>query len=486
MASFDPIDHFGHDEPPPRPTTPPVRRGFLLVLAGLGLAAGLVYGVPYVLERAGYAYEAGRARAAEDALRKLEKQGKIADASSLFRLAAARVSPAVVNIRSFRAGNGNGPAGAGKLVPVGIGSGVVIDAARGLIVTNHHVIKDGTQYIVRPSRGGEWPAQVVGADPASDLAVLQVKAPVQVEAEWGDSEKLAVGEWVLAIGSPFLLDQSVSAGIVSATERNNLGVVGEGGYENFIQTDAAVNPGNSGGPLIDLRGKIVGINTALSIEGGGVNGIGLAIPSALARKVAEDLIKNGRVARGYLGVLLRDLAPSDAAELKVPDGRGAFIDDVDPEGPADRAGLKPGDVVVKLDGQPIADFASLRNRTAGTPIGSVVPLEYIRGGKPATARVTIGALPVLRSLGLRLRDEPGDEGGPSVVVDQVQVGSPAHRSGLRPGARVIALNDHAIKTRAEADAVSAAIDPGAGLALKLLLPNGKLANVNLGGAPKRP
>ena len=342
MASFDPIDHFGHDEAPPRPTTPPVRRGFLLVLLGLSLVAGLVYGIPFVVERAGYAYEAGRARAAEDALSRLEKQGKIANASSLFRLAAARVSPAVVNIRSFRAKNANDPPAAPNLVPVGIGSGVVIDASRGLIVTNHHVINHGEQFFVRPSRGGEWPAQIVGMDPATDLAVLQVKAPVQVEAEWGSSETLAVGDWVLAIGSPFNLDQSVSAGIVSATERSRMGVVGDDSYENFIQTDAAVNPGNSGGPLIDLRGKIVGINTAISTEGGGANGIGLAIPVSLARKVAEDLISKGRVSRGYLGVVLKDLSASDAAELKVPDGLGAYIDDLDPEGPAQSAGLQRG------------------------------------------------------------------------------------------------------------------------------------------------
>lgn len=482
MASLEPIEQFGRDEPPPRPTTPPVRRGFLLVLVGLGLVTGLVYGLPYVVERAGYAYEAGRAHAADDALARLEKQGKIAEASSLFRLAAARVSPAVVNIRSFRAGGAADPGGAGRLVPTGIGSGVIIDAARGLLVTNHHVIKDGEQFIVRPSRGGEGAAQIVGVDPASDLAVLQIKAPVRVQAEWGNSETLAAGDWVLAIGSPFLLEHSVSAGIVSATERNNLGVVGEAGYENFLQTDAAVNPGNSGGPLIDLRGRVVGINTAISVEGGGLNGIGLAIPSSLARKVAEDLIANGRVVRGYLGVLLRDLSPTDAAERKVPDGKGALIDDVDPDGPADRAGLKPGDVVLRLDGRPIADFAALRVHTAGLPIGSVVPLDYLRGGNPGSTRVTIAALPALRALGLRLRNQPGEDGEPAVVIDQVQPGSPAHRGGLVPGSRLLALDDRAVKSRSEADALTTTLDPAKGLVLKVLRPNGKLTTVTLGGA----
>lgn len=474
MASFDPIDHFGQDETPPRPTTPPVRRGFLLVLLGLSLAAGLVYGIPYLVERAGYAYEAGRSRAAEEALNRLEKQGKIANASSLFRLAAAKVSPAVVNIRSFRAGK-----------PAGIGSGVIIDASRGLIVTNHHVIKDGEDFVVRPSRGGEWPAQVVGVDPSTDLAVLQAQAPVKVQAEWGQSETLAVGDWVLAIGSPFLLDQSVSAGIVSATERNRLGIVGDDSYENFIQTDAAVNPGNSGGPLIDLRGKIVGINTAMSNEGG-VNGIGLAIPVSLARKVVEDLIAKGYVSRGYIGVILRDLTPPEAVELKIPDGQGAYIEDIDPDGPAQRAGLKPGDVVVKLDNQPISNFASLRIKATSLPIGSTVPLEYIRGGKPASTPVTVALLPILRSLGLRLRDVPGENGESTLIVDQVPFGSPAHRGGVEPGSRVLSVNEQPAKTREDAEKLASEPDPNAPLTIQIIRPGGKLSRITLRGIAKKP
>ncbi|MDB5352609.1 MAG: trypsin-like serine protease with C-terminal domain [Planctomycetota bacterium] len=491
MASFETIDHFGHDEPPPRPTTPPVRRGFLIVLAGLSLAAGLVYGIPFVIERAGYAYEAGRSRAAEESLKRLEKAGAIRNASSLFRLAAAKVSPAVVNIRSFRTGKANNNRrGGSNLVPAGIGSGVVIDKARGLIVTNHHVIKDGEQFIVRPGRGGEWPAQVVGVDENTDLAVLQVKAPFLVEAEWGDPETLAVGDWVLAIGSPFMLDQSVSAGIVSATGRNNLGVVGEGSYEDFLQTDAAVNPGNSGGPLVDLRGRVVGINTAISIEGGrpgdSMPGIGLAISATLAKRVTEQLIKNGKVTRGYIGVFLRDLRPADAQDLKFPANQGAVIEDVDPDAPAHKAGLKRGDVVVKLDEQPIPDLAALRIKTSGLAIGSDVPIEFVRDGKPLTARITIGTLPVLRILGIRLRDQKNEGGEPIVVIDQVQPGSLAFREGLRPGYQVVAVNQRPVHTKAEADQAADALDPSSGIPLTLVLPNGKLAPMTLGGAPKPP
>ncbi len=320
MASFDPIDHFG-PEPPPRPTTPPVRRGFLLILAGLSLAAGLVYGIPFMIERAGYAYEAGRSRAASEALAKLDEKGIIAESSALFRMTAAKVGPAVVNIRSFRAVNNPRHNNRRELQTTGAGSGVVIDKARGFIVTNFHVIKDGEEFIVRPGRGGEYAAKVVGADPLTDLAVLQVNAPLMVEAAWGDPDKMAVGDWVLAIGSPFLLDQTVTKGIISATGRTNLHVIGEGSYEEFLQTDAAINPGNSGGPLVNLVGEIIGINTAISIEGG-MPGIGLAITAKLARRVTKELIDNGKVSRGYLGVMLENLRPDVAKQLNVPDARG--------------------------------------------------------------------------------------------------------------------------------------------------------------------
>jgi serine protease Do len=490
MASFDPIDHFGTDGPPPRPTTPPVRRGFLILLAGLSFAAGLVYGIPYMIERAGYAYEAGRSRAAEESLARLEKAGKIAGASSLFRLAAAKVSPAVVNIRSFRTGKEAEGKNAGKLMPVGIGSGVIIDKDRGLIVTNQHVVKDGEQFIVRPGHGGEWPAQLVGADPNTDLAVLQMKAPVMVQAQWGDPDTLAVGDWVLAIGSPFMLDQSVAAGIISATGRNNLGVVAEGGYEDFLQTDAAVNPGNSGGPLVDLRGNVVGINTAVSIEGdasgGRMPGIGLAISATLARRITDQLIKDGHVTRGYIGVRLGNLRPAQAREMGIPGGRGALIDDVEPGGPADRAGLKRGDVVVAIDDKPVADLSALRTTTSGLAIGKDVPVNYYREGRAAAARVKIGPLPVLRTLGLSLRDQRTGDGETRPIIDYVQGGSPAFRERLGPGWIVLSVNDHPVATKAEADAAAEGLDPGAGIPLKVLMPDGQAATFVVGGPGQRP
>ena len=361
MASFDPQD-FGFEDPPPRPTTPPVRRGFLVVLFVLSVAALLVYGVPYIADRAGYAWEAGRARAATEALRKLDNEGIVNRASALFRLATVAVSPAVVNVHALRSKRGGEgfpglPIGGNRLAPgfqpAELGSGVIIDKAKGYIVTNNHVVRDADRIMVRLGPGDDMPARLVGADPKVDLAVLQVKATLKVQANWGDSDKLDIGDWVLAIGSPLGFDHSVTAGIVSATERNVNNRISE--YESFIQTDAAINPGNSGGPLINLTGQVVGINTAIITQSGGYEGIGLAIPSSMARRVVESLIKHGKVVRGWLGVRIEPLNTAAARDLNLADNHGALVRYVEPGSPADHCGLKSGDVIVKLADQEVAD-----------------------------------------------------------------------------------------------------------------------------------
>jgi serine protease Do len=397
---------------------------------------------------------------------------------------------------------GGGPAGRG-FETVGIGSGVIIDKDKGYIVTNNHVIAGADRVTVRLSRGGEVQARIVGADPATDLAVLQIKADLKVDAAWGDSNKVAPGDWVLAIGSPFMLDHTVTAGIVSATGRNNLPGMDDNAYQDFIQTDAAINPGNSGGPLIDLNGKVIGINTAILTAGsflrgddgmrlsGGFEGIGLAIPSAMAKRVAEGLIKNGKVARGYLGVAIQPLNEALAKSFNVPDGRGTLINGVQPGTPAAKAGLRQGDVIIKVDGQETPDPATLRARTASIAPGSEIQLDYIRDGKPQTLKLVVGEqtalamMPAEGSFGLRVREIPaGDEEGekqPSVIIETVVQGSPAARAGLVPSLKILAVGRTEVHTKEEFDKAAAQFTPEQGLPLRVQIPNGPSTFITVGG-----
>jgi serine protease Do len=494
MASYDPQD-FGFEEPPPRPTTPPVRRGFLLVLFVLSVAALIVYGVPYVAHRTGYAWEAGRSQAASEALAKLDKHGIVARASELFRMASTAVSPAVVNVQSlrFRRNREGFPAaglGGNRMMPslrgAELGSGVIIDKQKGYIVTNNHVIKDADEILVRLGPGDDVPARLIGADPKSDLAVLQVRPPLEVQAEWGDSDKLDNGDWVLAIGSPLGFDHSVTAGIVSATERNDVRITD---YESFIQTDAAINPGNSGGPLIDLSGKVVGINTAIITQSGGYEGIGLAIPSVLARRVVESLIKEGKVVRGYLGVRIRGLTADGARTLGLPSNRGALVADVQPGSPAERAGLKSGDVIVQMGEREINDPATLRNLTASMDVGSKIPVTFYRKGEKQSLPVTIDELPpapeVLASFGFRVWPAPaGSQGAAGLEIDRVVTSSPAFRAGLRPGMRILAVGQEPVATPAQFEAAIGKLDLGQGLPLKIQSTDGRVGMVLVGGPPE--
>lgn len=489
MPSFDPIDQFQFDlsAPPPRPTTPPVRRGFLILLAGLSLAAGLVYGIPFMAERAGYAWESGRSAAVAETLAKLDQNDVIGRTSALFRLATSRVAPAVVNIQAVaQANNQRGN------FSIGMGSGVVIDREKGFIVTNYHVIKNAERLTIRLSRGGEYPARVVGTDSKTDLAVLQAKAPFPVQAEWGQADKLEPGDWVLAIGSPYMLDQTVTAGIVSYSGRQNLNIIREGGYEDYIQTDAAVNPGNSGGPLVDLRGQVVGINTAIFVPGEeneqrGNVGIGFAISATLARRVVDQLIKTGRVSRGYLGVTLKDVEAADAKRLGLPDPPGAYVAEVDSESPAALAGIQAGDVIVRLEDQPVADVMHLRNRTASLAIGSTVPVTVVRGGESRVVSAKIAELPILRALGLRLKDVAPGTDKARVVIDHVEPRSPAFRSRLFPTLTIVGLGGRPVRSKAECYAAAETLDPDRGFLVSVETPDGQRADIPLGyGIVRRP
>ncbi len=479
MASIEPSD-LDNDGFPQRPTTPPVRRGFLTALFWLALLALLVNGIPYIAEQTGYSWEVGRARAAAETLAKLDKAGVINRSSELFRLANTAVSPSVVNIRTIRAEQAadrfhRGNAGKRPFFPqvTGLGSGVVIDKDRGYIVTNNHVVKDAQEIMVRIGGRRELEASLVGADPKSDLAVLKINGTLKAQAEWGDSDKLAIGDWVMAIGSPFALDHTVTAGIVSATGRTNVALPdqGEDGYQDFIQTDAAINPGNSGGPLVDLNGKVVGINTAIYSETGGYQGIGLAIPSSMAKRIVEQLIANGKVSRGYLGVSIREVGLADSKQLQNNELRGAVVMGVQPGGPADQAGLLEDDIVVKLGDKTIDDVSSLRNSTAALPLGSKVDLTYLRKGRAKQTQVTIGELPafdVEKILGFEVHEVPPgaakegagrDLDGPYVAVEKVVSGGPADRAGLRPGMIILGVALRPIRTKSDFVEASSRINP---------------------------
>ncbi len=322
MVSFDP-ESFDPTRPPPRPTTPPIRRGFLRVLGILLVITALAYGIPYMLDRAGYAWESGRSRAASEALAKLDKDDVIGRSSYLFRMATRAITPAVVNIKSLVPQAG----GFGEEM----GSGVIIDKDNGYIVTNEHVVHGAEQIVVRIGRANDVEGTLIGVDARTDLAVIQVKGPVGVAAEWGDSEKMEVGDWVIAVGSPFGLERTVTVGIVSATNRH--GLMRGDRYEDFIQTDAAINPGNSGGPLINLKGQVIGINTAIirpphereADAGLGATGIGMAISSDIARPVVAQIIKNGKVVRSYLGIVPGPVSPALARDLGLPEEQGGAL-----------------------------------------------------------------------------------------------------------------------------------------------------------------
>jgi len=263
------------------------------------------------------------------------------------------------------------------------GSGVIVDAQRGYVLTNNHVVEGTSTVQITTKEGRQLSAKVIGRDPPTDVAVLQIQNPSGLKAlSFGDSDALEVGDFVLAIGNPFGLGQTVTSGLVSALGRTGLG---KQGYEDFIQTDAAINPGNSGGALVSLRGELIGINSAIISPAGGNVGIGFAIPVNMARRVMEQIVATGRVERGRIGVSLGDLHPSSGK------GRtdGALIAEVAADSPADRAGLRKGDVVIMADDRPIRTAAQLRNKVGLTPIGQAVKLTVQRNGAPMTVAVQI-------------------------------------------------------------------------------------------------
>jgi serine protease Do/serine protease DegQ len=326
-----------------------------------------------------------------------------------------------------------------------LGSGVIIDGTEGYVVTNHHVIENADEINVRLHDGRSFAAEVIGTDPEADIAVIQIPSSDLRGIDIGDSEGLRVGDFVVAIGNPFGLGQTVTSGIVSAKGRSGLGIEG---YEDFIQTDASINQGNSGGALVNLHGELVGINTAiLGGRGGGNVGIGFAIPVHMAMRLTSQIVEYGEVKRGRLGVIVQDLTPDLANALDIDASSGALISQVLPDSAAADAGLREGDVVTKVNGRSIEGAGDLRNVIGLSRAGEKVVLEYLRDGDLLVQEVVIRAVeaeisftdPVSKHLeGATLGESNEDEMG--VVVLEVEPGSGAWRSGLREQDVILSIN----------------------------------------------
>ena len=365
------------------------------------------------------------------------------------------------------------------------GSGFII-ASDGYILTNNHVIDEAEKITVRLADKREFEAKVIGADPQSDVAILKIEGTNLPVLPLGNSDALEVGEWVIAIGSPFELNQTVTVGVVSAKGRNRMGITD---YENFIQTDAAINPGNSGGPLLNIRGEAVGMNTAIFSRSGGYMGIGFAIPINMAKSIEQQLRKGGKVTRGWLGILIQDVNEELAKSFGGKSG-GALISEVSEDSPAKNGGLLQGDIITEIDGVTVTDVADLRNKIAMTPPNTSLTLRILRDGKEKNVTVTVGEQPAdmasiakkmtsstLGDLGLTLQDLTDEVAGQfgykkdqGVLIADVEEDSPAGRVGLQAGqlieevnrARVRSLKEleRALKTTADGKQVLLRIRAG--------------------------
>jgi serine protease Do len=406
-----------------------------------------------------------------------------------FSRLAEKLSPSVVNISSTSQGEAHPQMGGPQQGPFGgrpgpdphefwepferffgplpkrpfkqrsLGSGFIVNRD-GVILTNNHVVENADEILVKLANDKEYKAKILGRDPKTDIAVIKINDVADLTpVTLGDSDALRVGEWVMAIGNPFGLEHSVTAGIVSAKGR----FIGQGSYDQFIQTDAAINPGNSGGPLINLRGEVVGINSAIFSRSGGNIGIGFAIPINLAKDELPELEEKGKVTRGWLGVLIQKVTPEIAESLGLDEAKGALVADVIKDGPALDAGMKVGDVIVEFDGHAVKDNTELPLLVARTPVGKAVKVKVIRDKKTETLSVTIKELkdeevaasenPEEEGFGLTVQNLTPDiaeslgigSDVKGVVVAAVEPGSSADDAGLRRGDVILEVNREAVK-----------------------------------------
>ncbi|MBN2437489.1 MAG: DegQ family serine endoprotease [Deltaproteobacteria bacterium] len=410
--------------------------------------------------------------------------GDLTRAPLSFADLAEKLKPSVVNIsttKTVRSGGFRSPFGQGS--PFGhfggddfferffgdipqrqfkqksLGSGFII-SHDGYIFTNNHVVEQADEILVKLSDGKEYKAKVIGRDAKTDIALIKIKPNDSLPvAETGDSDKLRVGDWVMAIGNPFGLEQTVTAGIVSAKGR----VIGAGPYDNFIQTDASINPGNSGGPLFNMEGKVVGINTAIVAQG---QGIGFAIPISMAKSILSDLKTKGKVTRGMLGIIVQDISEDIAKTMKLKDRNGVLISEVSEGDPADKAGLKSGDIVTEINGKPVKDTHDLLLMIAGFPIGETIRVKIVRDGQEKVFPITIAERTeksemasaqqsgeafgmtvqeitpeIAHHLGLAIKK--------GIIVVDVQEGSTAEEVGIQPQDIILQVNKVKVTTMKE-------------------------------------
>ncbi len=461
------------------------RGAWVVVLAlALAMATGLGIGVP-------------RNASAQQA-----QLPSPADLSRTFISVAKQVKPAVVNIdvvekprrSTMRIPEGlqipglPPPFGGQPRRQRGTGSGVII-SADGYILTNNHVAAEAEQINVKLADGREFKAKRVGTDPDTDLAVIKIEAANLPVAHLADSDTLEQGEWVIALGSPFGLSQTMTAGIVSATGRD-LGV-GAGQFTNYIQTDASINPGNSGGPLVNMHGEVVGINTLIFSQTGTSSGIGFAIPSSLAGKIYGQLVKSGKVTRGFLGVVLQPVSPVLAKSMGFEGTEGALVSDfARNDSPAAKAGLRSGDVIVEFDGKPVKSPKQLTEYVADSPVGKVAQLKYVRDGRVQTAAVSLGERPARPG-----QEEPEERGegdedsnklgvsttnvtpelvrmlklkvASGVVIQSVQPDTPAAEANLQPGDVIHRINRIPITNRQDLARAMASVTGEKEIALQI-------------------
>jgi len=461
-----------------------MRKKYSIAALAMVLVAGLAGGAVF-----GTSFHGTRSEAARAETNAPVRSGLIDDLNNTFTQVAHDANESVVTIFSDRVVKNNaGPLaqspfggafgdeffrrffgapnqrGGTKQHLHGMGSGVIVDAS-GYILTNNHVVQGADQLEVMLPGGHRAKAKLIGADKRTDIAVIRVHADNLTPMRMGDSDKLKTGEWVLAIGSPLSdrLAHTVTSGIVSATGRD---LVGLADYQDYIQTDAAINPGNSGGALINLHGELVGINAAIATQTGGYQGIGFAVPINLARSVMHQLMTNGKVVRGWLGIYIQNINSAMATAMKLKSTAGVLVSDVVSDGPAASAGLKSGDVITGLDGKPVENSASFRLKVANRKPKSSVELSVLRGDKKKKIRVKLGELPgengavasaggtstdlgfAVHALDAQLADRlglsPDDEG---VVVMRVEDGGAAARAGLRPGDLITRVGRKTVASR---------------------------------------